>query len=37
MSGPALVKLVARPIVNGKPGAAIASREIPLMVVTGKP
>lgn len=37
MNAPTLVKLAARPIVNGKPGAVIASREIPLMVVTGKP
>jgi hypothetical protein len=30
---PQLVRLLVRPIVDGKPGAVISTKEIPLMVV----
>jgi hypothetical protein len=36
MKEPQIVRLVVRPVVDGKPGAVVASKEIPVMVV-GKP
>lgn len=35
-SAPSVVRVTVRPVANGRPGAVIASKEIPLMVV-GKP
>ncbi|MBM3738870.1 MAG: hypothetical protein FJW39_24105 [Acidobacteria bacterium] len=37
MTSPVVARMVVRPLVDGKPGAVIAHKAVPLMVVSSKP